>query len=139
MYEGAGLGPRDVDIFNPYDGYSVMAQFFLEGFQWHGVKRGDSFAFYKGDIRVEGPHPLCSSGGNLGTGRLRTAMYTDSIVFARRHRRPPPGKGARRNRPSRLHHPQQRRLDHVRQGTELTVTPRGYEPVGTSLTAAIAG
>jgi hypothetical protein len=27
MYEGAGLAPKDVDIFNPYDGY---AQFFLE-------------------------------------------------------------------------------------------------------------
>ena len=57
----------------------TMAQFFLEGFQWHGVKRGDAFAFYAGDIRVEGPHPFCSSGGNLGTGRCRTAMYTDSI------------------------------------------------------------
>jgi acetyl-CoA acetyltransferase len=79
MYEGAGLGPQDVDIFNPYDGYSIMTQFFLEGFQWHGVKRGDAFGFYAGDIRVEGPHPLCSSGGNLGTGRCRTAMYTDSI------------------------------------------------------------
>ena len=22
MYEGAGLGPEDVDIFNPYDGYA---------------------------------------------------------------------------------------------------------------------
>jgi hypothetical protein len=48
-------------------------------FQWHGVKRGDAFAFYAGDIRVEGPHPFCSSGGNLGNGRTRTAMYTDSI------------------------------------------------------------
>ena len=56
-----------------------MAQFFLEAFQWHGVKRGESFAFYAGDIRVEGPHPFCSSGGNLGNGRTRTAMYTDSI------------------------------------------------------------
>ena len=37
------------------------------------------FAFYAGDIRVEGPHPFSSSGGNLGTGRCRTAMYTDSI------------------------------------------------------------
>ena len=27
---------------------------------------------------TEGPHPFCSSGGNLGTGRTRTAMYTDS-------------------------------------------------------------
>ena len=79
MYEGAGLGPADVDIFNPYDGYAPMTQFFLEGFQWHGVKRGDAFAFYAGDIRVEGPHPLCSSGGNLGNGRTRTAMYTDCI------------------------------------------------------------
>jgi hypothetical protein len=35
MYEGAGLGPDDVDIFNPYDGYAPMAQFFLEAFQWH--------------------------------------------------------------------------------------------------------
>ena len=79
MYEGAGLGPSDVDIFNPYDGYSIMAQFFLEGFQWHGVKRGDAFPFYAGDITVEGPHPFSSSGGNLGNGRTRTAMYTDSI------------------------------------------------------------
>src|SRR5438128_1499245 len=79
MYEGAGLGPKDVDIFNPYDGYAPMAQFFLVDFQWHGVKRGDAFQFYAGDIRVEGPHPFCSSGGNLGNGRTRTAMYTDSI------------------------------------------------------------
>ena len=83
MYEGAGLGPKDVDIFNdvfnPYDGYAPMAQFFLEAFQRYGVKRGDAFAFYAGHIRVEGPHPFSSSGGNLGNGRTRTAMYTDSI------------------------------------------------------------
>jgi hypothetical protein len=80
MYEGTGLGRKYVDISNPLrrlcpDG----AQLFLEAFQWHGVKRGDAFAFYRGDIRVEGPHPFSSSGGNLGTGRLRTAMYTDCI------------------------------------------------------------
>jgi hypothetical protein len=56
-----------------------VAQFFLEAFQWHGVKRGDAFAFYASDIRVEGPHPLCSSGGNFGNERTRTAMYTHSI------------------------------------------------------------
>jgi len=70
---------EDVDIFNPYDGYATMTQFYLEAFQWHGVKRGDAFAFYADDIRVEGPHPFSSSGGNLGNGRTRTAMYTDSI------------------------------------------------------------
>ena len=79
MYEGAGLQAKDVDIFNPYDGYSTMTQFFLEAFQWHGVKRGDAFSFYAGDITVEGPHPFSSSGGNLGNGRTRSSMYTDSI------------------------------------------------------------
>jgi hypothetical protein len=79
MCEGAGLGPEDVDIFNPYEGYAPMRQFFLEAFQWYGVKRGNAFAFYAGDVRVEGPHPFSSTGGNLGNGRTRTAMYTDSI------------------------------------------------------------
>ena len=79
IFEGSGLGPKDLDIFNPYDGYSTMTQFWLEAFQWHGVKRGDALKFYAGDIRVEGPHPFSSGSGNLGTGRMRTAMWTDSI------------------------------------------------------------
>jgi hypothetical protein len=29
--------------------------------------------------RADVRHPFCSSGGNLGSGRTRTAMYTDSI------------------------------------------------------------
>ena len=68
MYEGAGLGPEDVDMFNPYDGYAPMTQFFLEAFQWHGVKRGDAFAFYADDIRVEGPHPSARAAVIWGTG-----------------------------------------------------------------------
>ena len=44
------------------------------------VACADAFAFCAGDIRVEGPHPFCSSGGgNWVSGRTRTAMYTDSI------------------------------------------------------------
>ena len=125
MYEGAGLGPKDVDIFNPYDGYAPMAQFFLEGFQWHGVKRGDAFAFYAGDIRVEGPHPFCSSGGNLGTGRLRTAMYTDSIEQLRGTAGATAGQGSGRDRAGGIHHSKQRRLDHVRQIPELTACDTG--------------
>jgi hypothetical protein len=80
MYEGSGLTARDVDIFNPYDGYTGMAPFRLEGFQWHGVKKGEAHEFFQGNnIRVEGPHPFSSGGGNLGNGRSRTAMYIDSI------------------------------------------------------------
>lgn len=79
VYEGSGLRPQDVDIFNPYDGFSPFLPFALEAFQWHGVTKGDAKDFVKGDITVEGPHPLFSSGGNLGSGRTRTAMYIDSI------------------------------------------------------------
>jgi hypothetical protein len=111
MYARVGLGLKDVDVFNPYDGYAHLsspprkrgprvATVSLDApgcplsrarrqrkrvpsvkfkTKSHGVKRGDAFAFYAGDIRVEGPHPFSSSGGNLGTGRCRTAMYTDSI------------------------------------------------------------
>src|SRR5205823_5034334 len=52
VYEGSGLKPKDVDILNPYDGYSTMTQFFLESFQFHGVKKGEAYDFYK-DIRAE--------------------------------------------------------------------------------------
>lgn len=79
MYEGAGLSAADVDVFNPYDGYLTFTQQFLEGFQWHGVKEGEAMDFYKGDIRVEGPHPYLSSGGNNGTGRTRSAIMSDCI------------------------------------------------------------
>lgn len=79
MWEGSGIGSQDLDIFNPYDGYLTFTQQFLEAFQWHGVKRGEAHDFYAGDIRVEGPHPFLSSGGNNGTGRNRTFLYHDCI------------------------------------------------------------
>jgi len=79
MFEGSGLAPEDVDIFNPYDGFTLFTQYWLEAFHWHGVKRGEAHDFYQGDISVEGPHPFLSSGGNIGTGRTRTAIFTDCI------------------------------------------------------------
>ena len=79
VYEGSGWSPGDVDIFNPYDGFSTFIPTTLEAFQWHDVRKGDAADFLKGDLRVEGPHPFCSGGGNLGNGRTRTAMYIDSI------------------------------------------------------------
>jgi acetyl-CoA acetyltransferase len=79
IFEGSGLGPGDVDVFNPYDGFTLFTQYWLEAFQWHGVKRGEAHDFYAGDISVEGPHPFMSSGGNIGTGRTRSAIFTDCI------------------------------------------------------------
>ena len=79
VYEGSGLTPGELDLFNPYDGFTLFFQYYLEAFQWHGVKRGEAHDFYAGDIRVEGPHPLSSSGGNNGNGRTRWWGYLDSI------------------------------------------------------------
>ncbi|MBL7499156.1 hypothetical protein I6A84_21035 [Frankia sp. CNm7] len=79
MWEGSGLGPGDVDIFNAYDGFLTLPQFTVEAFEWHGVKRGEAFDFYAGDISVHGPHPFLSGGGNLGCGRTRTAHHHDSV------------------------------------------------------------
>ena len=114
-----GLEPEDVDAFNPYDGHAPMAQFCLEAFQWHGFKRGDAFAFYAGDIRVEGPHPLCSSGGNLGRRTRRRCTPTASA--APRHGWRTPGQGSGRDRVGGIHHAKQWGVDHVRQTPELTV------------------
>ena len=79
LYEGSGLTAADVDVFNPYDGYLTFTHQFTEAFEWHGIKEGEALDFYKGDLRVEGPHPYLSSGGNNGTGRTRTALMIDSI------------------------------------------------------------
>jgi len=79
VYEGSGLSSKDVDIFNPYDGFATFIPHIVEAFQWHGVKWGDAHAFFNDDIRVEGPHPFCSGGGNLGNGRTRSAMFIDGI------------------------------------------------------------
>ena len=119
---GRRAGPEDVDVFNPYDGYAPMAQFFLEAFQWHGVKRGDAFAFYVADIRVEGPHPLCSSGGNLGNGRTQHRA-------APRHGWRTAGQDSGRDCAGGIHHSKQWRLDHVRQKPELTACDTGDHPL----------
>jgi hypothetical protein len=79
VYEGSGLKPAEIDIFNPYDGFSTFLPFSLEAFGWRDVGKGEAKDFVNGDIRVEGPNPYLSGGGNLGNGRTRTAMYIDSI------------------------------------------------------------
>ena len=76
---GAGVSIDAIDLFNPYDGFITFVQMYLEAFGWHGVKRGEAHDFFADDIRVEGPHPLMSSGGNLGNGRTRYWHWTDSI------------------------------------------------------------
>ena len=79
LYEGAGITANDVDVLNPYDGFLIFTQFYLDGFGWRGVKRGEALDFYATDISVEGPSPFSPSGGNNGNGRTRWWMHSDCI------------------------------------------------------------
>ncbi len=79
LYEGSGLTPGDVDIENMYDGFTTFHNYHLEGLRWRGIQRGEALDFYQGDISIEGPNPISPSGGNIGSGRTRIWMHTDSI------------------------------------------------------------
>ena len=51
----------------------------MEGLGFAGVKEGEGLDLYQEDISIEGPHPVSPSGGNVGSGRTRFWMHTDSI------------------------------------------------------------
>ncbi len=78
-YAGSGLRPGDIDVFEPYDGFAVFTQYYLEAFRWRGVKRGEAHDFYAGDITPQGPNPFCTGGGNMGSGRMRTSYFSDGM------------------------------------------------------------
>jgi len=80
MYEGAGITARDLSFENLYDGFSEFHLFHLEGLGWAGIKRGEGLDFYESeDISINGPHPVSSSGGNIGSGRSRFWNHIDCI------------------------------------------------------------
>jgi hypothetical protein len=78
-YEGSGLTADTLHVFNPYDGYTLFTQWYLEAFGWHGVRRGEAHDFYAMDMDVKGPHPFCSGGGNNGNGRTRCWGHYDCV------------------------------------------------------------
>ena len=130
MYEGAGLAPTDVDIFNPYDGYAPMAQFFLEAFHWHGFKRGDAFAFYAGGYQGRGTAPVLLKRRQFGERAHPHGHVHRQHRAAPRHGWRTAGQGSRGDRASGIHHAKQWRLDHVRQKLELTVSRLTAPPKG---------
>ena len=79
LLEGAGITASDLSFENMYDGFSLFHVFHMEGLGFAGVKRGEALDFFQTDISIEGPHPVSPSGGNIGSGRSRFWMHTDSI------------------------------------------------------------
>jgi len=82
LYEASGLAAKDINAPNLYDGYINFTMFWLEGFGYGGVKKGEALDFIQGgNIAIEGPYPLNPSGGNNGTGRGHgIAHYHDAIL-----------------------------------------------------------
>ena len=81
LYLGSGLSPKDPDIENTYEGYTLFHQYYIEALKYAGMKRGDALQFYEHeDISIHRPHPISPSGGNAGNGRTRMWMHSDSIL-----------------------------------------------------------
>jgi acetyl-CoA acetyltransferase len=80
LYEGAGMAASDLSFENMYDGFSLFHVFHLEGLRFAGIQPGEALDFFQSeDISINGPTPISPSGGNVGSGRTRFWMHTDSI------------------------------------------------------------
>ena len=74
LWESAGLGPEDVDVPQPYDGFTPLVYFWLESLGF--CPRGEAHSFIQGGaIDVKGRFPLLSGGGNQGNGRLHGVSH----------------------------------------------------------------
>ncbi|MEE9285815.1 MAG: thiolase family protein [Dehalococcoidia bacterium] len=70
----AGIGPKDVDVANLYDGFSVLTPLWAEALGFCG--EGEGFSF------ITSPSlPLNTSSGNLGAGRMHgVPQIMDSVL-----------------------------------------------------------
>ncbi len=70
LYRDVGLGPKDMDIAYPYDGFSFFSLIWMEHLGLVG--RGEAGAFIEGGTRIglAGELPLNTHGGQLSQGRL---------------------------------------------------------------------
>ena len=128
MWEGSGLGPGDVDIFNPYDGYLTFTQQFLGGLPVarRRMGRGPRLLRRRHQGRRSAPVPLQRRKQRHRTQPRRPLRRQHPA--AQRDSRSPPGDGEGRDRPRRLQHPRQQRLHHVQQVPELGERVGGVEP-----------
>lgn len=70
MWSRTDLKPKDVDVAELYDGFSIHTMLWLETLGFCG--RGESGSFVEGGARIalDGELPLNTSGGQLSAGRL---------------------------------------------------------------------
>jgi hypothetical protein len=79
IFEASGITAKDLSFENMYDGFALFHVFHIEGIGYAGIKRGEALDLFQTDISINGPNPVSPSGGNVGSGRTRCWMQTDSI------------------------------------------------------------
>ena len=80
LFENSGVGPRDVDVVNVYDGFSIFVPLWLEALGF--CNEGEAFPFMTPErIAIGGELPLNTSSGNLGAGRMHgVPHFMDSAL-----------------------------------------------------------
>jgi len=75
VYTAAGLGPKDMDVWMLYDGFSFLALQWME--ELGLVPPGEAGAYVEGGtrIRYDGDHPVNTHGGQLSEGRMHAAGH----------------------------------------------------------------
>jgi len=69
MWARTDLEPKDIDVAQIYDGFSVLAIGWLEGLGF--TKKGEAGDWLvEGNGKLGGQMPICTDGGQLGGGRL---------------------------------------------------------------------
>jgi acetyl-CoA acetyltransferase len=76
LWSRTDLKPRDVDVAQIYDGFSILTLLWLEALRLCG--RGQAAAFVEGGTRIglDGELPLNTSGGQLSGGRFHGYGHT---------------------------------------------------------------
>lgn len=80
LWEATGLGPRDFDTAQLYDGFAPFVYLWLEGLGI--VPRGEGLAFLRdGHGSLGGKLPVNTGGGALGEGRLHGMTQLSEAVI----------------------------------------------------------
>lgn len=80
LWATTGLGPKDIDVADLYDGFSMITMCWLESLGFCG--EGEAFDFIQnGRIALDGELPVNPSGGNLGGGRLHGVNHLMDAVL----------------------------------------------------------
>lgn len=86
MWDRTDLRPRDVEVAELYDGFSVLALAWLEALGFCDVGEGGPFVEGGKAIALDGALPLNTQGGQLSGGRLHGyGMLHEAVVQLRGH------------------------------------------------------